>query len=155
MKSLNEMSNVNFELAINKMRSVIVSYQNAWISLWGQIPCIPWLAVFLHSNGGTRIAPNLTKLLHEPMAELSNQAINSMKIEINSLLLESKEKNINPFSCSHNEGDAYTSLTSKGCNWRKSGCAKNYWECFQLQIPWNSFCKCTGCKNCSKSEPSK
>lgn len=74
------------------------------------------MAVYLQTNGGTRTAPNLTRLLHDPIAHLPNQAIESIKHEIDRLLVESKDKNTNPFSCSHNDGDEFSSSSSKGCN---------------------------------------
>ncbi|XP_050302540.1 protein lin-54 homolog isoform X2 [Anthonomus grandis grandis] len=44
------------------------------------------------------------------------------------------------------DGDVLRKHT-KGCNCKRSGCLKNYCECYEAKIACSSNCKCYGCRN--------
>ncbi|XP_074004836.1 tesmin [Numenius arquata] len=44
---------------------------------------------------------------------------------------------------------------NKGCNCKRSGCLKNYCQCFEAKIMCSSICKCIGCKNYEESAEEK
>ncbi|CAH6793440.1 tesmin [Phodopus roborovskii] len=44
---------------------------------------------------------------------------------------------------------------SKGCNCKRSGCLKNYCECYEAKITCSSVCKCIACKNYEESPERK
>ncbi|XP_065158164.1 protein lin-54 homolog isoform X2 [Atheta coriaria] len=44
-------------------------------------------------------------------------------------------------------GEATIRKHTKGCNCKRSGCLKNYCECYEAKIACSSNCKCMGCMN--------
>jgi len=44
---------------------------------------------------------------------------------------------------------------NKGCNCKRSGCLKNYCECYEAKIICTDICKCLGCKNVDERTGSK
>ncbi|XP_076250328.1 protein lin-54 homolog isoform X2 [Rhynchophorus ferrugineus] len=61
------------------------------------------------------------------------------------------ERNPNAFrpkigKAKDNTGDVLRKHT-KGCNCKRSGCLKNYCECYEAKIACSSNCKCVSCRN--------
>lgn len=44
-------------------------------------------------------------------------------------------------------GESSVRKHTKGCNCKRSGCLKNYCECYEAKIACSSNCKCVGCRN--------
>ncbi|KAH8421089.1 hypothetical protein KR222_010873, partial [Zaprionus bogoriensis] len=59
--------------------------------------------------------------------------------------LERNPSAFKPKITAPNSGDMR--LHNKGCNCKRSGCLKNYCECYEAKIPCSAMCKCVGCRN--------
>ena len=57
------------------------------------------------------------------------------------------ERNPSAFKPKIGRGGDDSRTHQKGCNCKRSGCLKNYCECYEARIPCTSRCKCIGCKN--------
>ncbi|CAG0894686.1 unnamed protein product [Darwinula stevensoni] len=44
-------------------------------------------------------------------------------------------------------GEGHERVHTKGCHCKRSGCLKNYCECFEAKILCSAICKCVGCRN--------
>lgn len=52
-------------------------------------------------------------------------------------------------------GDSSVRKHTKGCNCKRSGCLKNYCECYEAKIACSNNCKCMGCRNIEDSMEKK
>lgn len=52
-------------------------------------------------------------------------------------------------------GESSIRKHTKGCNCKRSGCLKNYCECYEAKIACSSNCKCVGCQNIEDSMEKK
>lgn len=64
------------------------------------------------------------------------------------IVQETREKNPLAFKSKYKEiSDVSQKLHTRGCNCKKTGCQKNYCECYTAGIGCSPLCKCNDCKN--------
>lgn len=60
-------------------------------------------------------------------------------------------KALKPVASGEPTPDSIERRHTKGCNCKRSGCLKNYCECYEAKILCSNMCKCCGCKNYEES----
>ncbi|XP_055528279.1 protein lin-54 homolog [Wyeomyia smithii] len=61
--------------------------------------------------------------------------------------LERNPSAFKPKVCAVSAAEDSLRQHTKGCNCKRSGCLKNYCECYEAKIPCSNNCKCIGCRN--------
>ena len=82
----------------------------------------------------------------------------AFKPKVRSLIISTKKLHIKQLTDFHatnynnssqigRQGGEADRRHNRGCNCKRSGCLKNYCECYEAKIPCHESCKCIGCKN--------
>jgi len=71
------------------------------------------------------------------------------------LCLERNPNAFHPKIGQHSQHGDVERKHTKGCNCKRSGCLKNYCECYEAKILCSDKCKCVGCKNFEESTERK
>lgn len=148
MKLTNEMSNVNISKVLKDLTTSTLSFHDLWYSFTGAFPCTSCLTMKLLEENRTNLL-NFMHSNHDSSNFLNNQRLHE---ELKSYVSDQLAWSPIAFSWKHNTSNQQTTKNNRGCNWRKSGWAKKYCECFQAKIPCSQFWKCVGCKNCDHKE---
>lgn len=116
MNSSIEIANVNFVEVVNQLQNTSVAYQNLWKCIVGKTPCFPCLVLYLHSGNSGTGAPNLIRLLHNPLGQQHLSNLAEIQSELKEVINAAQAKDLDFFQCKHLNSGHELSKFARGCN---------------------------------------